>query len=134
MENYDLQSRYSISSSISLDRYAQFNISNPKSFSTQNFNFSHFSVIFFSILLFVLTIFIYAKFKELRDFHGKTIISFLVNLIFAYGIVPFLVFKVPDKKTDSNSMEIILSSFIIAMVHILLWITAMIVNSFLKFK
>jgi len=77
---------------------------------------------------------VYAYFKELRDFHGKSVISFSITQIFAYAIVPFIVFEAPDKNPDNMYMTIILHSFIVSMVQILLWITVMIVHSFLTFK
>ncbi|KAL7036863.1 hypothetical protein ACKWTF_008966 [Chironomus riparius] len=95
----------------------------------------HFIAISCSVLLFGSIIFVYSYFKELRDFHGKFTIVLMVPLICAYIVIPLAVFDHDEQKLFRGYFGVILPMiYTTTMMMILLWITAMILHSFLTFK
>jgi len=77
---------------------------------------------------------VYAYFKELRDFHGKTIIALTGSQIITYLVVPFIRFFAPGRFGFHKFMFIFLALFIVSLAMILLWITVLIVHTYLTFK
>jgi len=92
------------------------------------------SAISLAVFVFGLIIIVYSYFKELQDFYGKFTIAFATTQIIAYITVPFILFN-KDHKYIIGLFEIIITTtYVISMMMILLWITAMIMHSFLTFK
>ncbi|KAL7036865.1 hypothetical protein ACKWTF_008968 [Chironomus riparius] len=94
----------------------------------------HLILISISILIFGLILFVYSYFKELRDFYGKFTIGFMVSQIIAYAIVPLILFNNNNRGMRGLFGIIVPVLFGGSMLMTLLWITVMIVHSFLTFK
>jgi hypothetical protein len=90
--------------------------------------------LFISISLLIFTVFVYAHFKELRDFQGKSVIGLAVSQIFAYMAIPLFRYFSSAKITNNSLLILLMSTLIISLVLILLWITVMIVHMFFTFR
>lgn len=91
------------------------------------------SAIFFAVFVLGIIVFVYSYFKELQDFYGKFTIAFVTTQIIAYITVPFILFN-KDHERIRLFETIIATTYTISMMMILLWITVMILHSFLTFK
>jgi len=96
--------------------------------------FSSYLAIFLSISLLGFTLFVYAYFKELRDFHGKTVIALTSSQILAYTAIPILRHLSSQNFSHRSLTTLLISMLIISLVVILLWITVMIVHMFFTFR
>ncbi|XP_070491518.1 G-protein coupled receptor Mth2-like isoform X3 [Chironomus tepperi] len=94
----------------------------------------HIFTIFVSICLLGSIMFIYAYFKELRDFHGKTIIAITGSQIFTYLTIPFIRYFTSYLYSVWKFVYTLYALFASSLVMILLWITVLIIHSYLTFK
>ncbi|KAL7036857.1 hypothetical protein ACKWTF_008962 [Chironomus riparius] len=94
----------------------------------------HVLTIFLSVTLLGFTLFLYWYFKELCDFHGKTIIALTGSQIFTYLLVPFIRYVSYYSYKYRQIKHVLYSLFAVSLVMILLWITVLIVHTYLTFR
>ncbi|XP_070491509.1 uncharacterized protein [Chironomus tepperi] len=93
----------------------------------------HALAIFISISLFGFTLFVYAYFKELQDFYGKTIIALIGSNILADLSIPMFRYISARNYGTNDIAFLLLSILIMCLLMTLLWITVMIVHLFITF-